>query len=102
MGQNVQENTALQSCFHKSTSNTEKAGRAIWKRNKIMSPKNVSGRFSHGVTTFFKQQLPNGTAAGINIKKPLWEYLLKKKKKKDIKEKSCECQFHFATINLLL
>lgn len=82
MGQNVQENTALQSCFHKSTSNTEKAGRGIWKRNKIMSPKNVSGRFSHGVTTFFKQQLPNGMAAGINIKKPLWEYLLKKKKKK--------------------
>lgn len=46
-----------------------------------MSPRNAIGRFSHSVTTFFMQQLANGTAAGISMKEPLQEYLLKNKTK---------------------
>lgn len=45
------------------------------------------------------------TAAGISMKELLQKYLLKQNKTKQnmyFKRKACECQFHLATINLIL
>lgn len=77
----------------------KKVGRGMWKRNKIMSPRNVIGRFSHGITTFRDSDGQMAVLQESGWKSPCrkvcWNSM-------DMKEQSSKCQFHFAAINPML